>query len=218
MLAEESNECLLNFGDGDVPVAITCKSECVIINVSSHALCHASPVWKKFLFPPFAKIPDEIEAENDTRIDFTEDAGDALLILLRITHLQFHKVESTLPIAELVKVAVLCDQYDCVQLVRPWLHQWIPPLAIDDASIDAYSTYGWRSTTFLAWVFGMEKAFKSLTTSLVRAIAVDENGEDIASSRFPVPPGLMAMYRVICVLDYRKLSLCQRTYIEFAKI
>jgi hypothetical protein len=62
----------------------------------------ASPVWKKFIFPPFPRLAESPtlrgssaqkkkktdEAFPDVELDFTEDNGDALLILLQIAHLQ----------------------------------------------------------------------------------------------------------------------------------
>lgn len=49
-------QSLFDFGDGDAQVAATYHGQRVVFDVSSHALGFASPVWKKFLFPPFEKV------------------------------------------------------------------------------------------------------------------------------------------------------------------
>lgn len=112
----------LDFGDGDITITINTgkeEKENVLVKVSSNALCLASPVWKKFIYPPILHVPDE-EHKSDARIDFTEDDCEALLILLRIAHLQFHQVPSKLEYSQLLQLAILCDMYDCAKLVRPW--------------------------------------------------------------------------------------------------
>ena len=58
-------------------------------------------------------------------LDFTEDPADALLILLNITHFHFADIPSTLSTSTLSEIAILCDQYNCVLLVKPWLAQWL---------------------------------------------------------------------------------------------
>lgn len=60
------------------------------------------------------------------KVNFTEDDGEALLILLRIAHLQFDKVPATITYNTFLHLSILCDQYDCVCLVGPWLPRWLP--------------------------------------------------------------------------------------------
>lgn len=58
-------------------------------------------------------------------INFADDPAEALLILLNITHFRFTDVPTTIPEALLSDIAILCDKYDCVHLVKPWASQWL---------------------------------------------------------------------------------------------
>lgn len=75
--------------------------------VSSKVMCLASPVWRAMLDPQghWAKQPSGV-------FSLLEDDPDALLIILRIAHLQFSDLPDALVIYKhLVQLAVLCDKY-----------------------------------------------------------------------------------------------------------
>jgi hypothetical protein len=93
------------FDSADVRAKATFGDAQIDFKVSSHAMSFASPVWKKFIFPPFPRLAESPttrggsaqkkkkktdEAFPDVELDFTEDNGDALLILLQIAHLHLH--------------------------------------------------------------------------------------------------------------------------------
>lgn len=83
---------------------------------------------EKFVHFPFLRLPSE-EGEvvflQDKQIDFRKDKGEALLLLLRIAHLQFNKVPTNLSLRSIIAITVLCDKYDCTGLVKPWLPLWL---------------------------------------------------------------------------------------------
>ena len=84
--------------------------------VSSTAMCLASPVWRAMLNPQ----GHFLEAHSsDHKVSFPEDNPESLLLLLHIVHLQFLKVPQNLEVKDLYEVAVLCDKYDAVTVVRP---------------------------------------------------------------------------------------------------
>ena len=66
-----------------------------------------------------------------TELHFEDDDGEALLLLLRIAHLQFAEVPVSLDFDKLLQVAILCDMYDCVGLVKPWLSTWLSDEAVE---------------------------------------------------------------------------------------
>jgi hypothetical protein len=189
--ATSTTQSLFTFEPSDVRLKVNYKSEVIIAHVSSSAISFASPVWKKFMFPPWKpstakKTPDTDsdsmpdakkskladEKDKDTNgllveeVDFSEDDGESLLILLRVAHLRFHENPTTLPYQTLLNVAVLCDQYQCINLVRPWLPQW---LANEEESSLKFGQENWL---FIAWVFGREKVFKELAVKIVRGVVV----------------------------------------------
>ena len=44
---------------------------------------------------------------------------------MNIAHLEFTKVPGTINKETLYQVAILCEQYQCVQIVAPWIRDWI---------------------------------------------------------------------------------------------
>ncbi|KAH8594494.1 hypothetical protein B0O99DRAFT_625075 [Bisporella sp. PMI_857] len=167
---------------GDIKLAVTRNNRRVMLKADSFALCTASPVWNKFINPPFGEQAQEL--------DFTEDNIDALMILLHIAHLQFNKLPSY-PLRHdlILHLANACDQYDCVKLVRPWLDRWLA-----EAKEKNFKP-GRENWLYIAWVFGREEEFKILSQRLVRDVAVDAEGNYLnkAGARLaePMPPGII---------------------------
>jgi len=204
--ASSVDKSLFDFGEGDIDVALNYECELVKFRASSHALCFASPVWKKFIYPPFPKITDEGNGNSsNTQIDFTEDNGKALLILLNIAHLQFNKVPSELPFETLLQVAVLCDQYDCVSLVGPWLKQCI----IDELRVSRRP--GQEAWLFIAWAFGRNKVFETLASNLAAEVYINFEGQYMTSMGksldiMVLPPDILGKIRSDILYQIRRYS------------
>jgi hypothetical protein len=131
------------FADGATRILMAYKNNRIAGKVSTHAMALASPVRKKFVSLPFRQqasndrgVANRLEKPSTTKsegsesttepadeLDFTENLAEALLILLNITHLRFTGITSTPPLNILSKVTILCDEYNCVHLVQPWLSQ-----------------------------------------------------------------------------------------------
>jgi hypothetical protein len=47
------------FEGGDLRILVTHKGQRLVGNISTSAMMLASPVWKKFIFPPFAQLDPE---------------------------------------------------------------------------------------------------------------------------------------------------------------
>jgi hypothetical protein len=180
-MAEPGSKSIFNFGDGDILAAATWQNERIVFKVSSTVLANASPVRKKFIFPPFPKMP-HAENESDVQLDFTEDDPDALLLLFRIAYLRFTKIPLTLDLDILLQVAVLCDQYDCVGLVYPWVEGWMAKE--DETGGDDYSS-NWL---FIAWVFGREGAFRKAANYWVEKISLGD-ADGLPMIKDPTPQG-----------------------------
>ena len=86
--------------------------------VSSAVLRIASPVWRA-MFDPQGPFMDTQHSLTHGEMELPEDNADALLCVLRIAHLQFRRIPETLDYAELLEVAIICDKYDTVSIVRP---------------------------------------------------------------------------------------------------
>jgi hypothetical protein len=260
-MANSTVEVPIVLNSGNVFAAIALEDERVEINISFHAVCLASKVWKRFLLhprlveekkDPHSEIQDgqsdapeawssgkdddqhlETEPHDDregahgesskddasdqksldsdsygiddmidligdkldfiaetpsdvplTTVDFhtprkildlTEDPPEAILLLLRIAHLQFDKIDLSLTVHQLYNVATLCDYYDCVHLVRPWLGSWLAE------EVEQSKVPGQEEWLTIAWVFGREKVFTELAARMVREVETNEYGDCLAS-------------------------------------
>jgi hypothetical protein len=223
---------LFTFEPSDIRLKLSYKGEPVTAHVSSSAMSFASPVWKKFIFPPWkpmvvqdpttnydstppakkSKVTDEKENNKSVlpveEVDFSDDNGEALLILLRIAHLRFHDTPTTLPYQTLLQVAVLCDQYQCINLVHPWLSQWLA----DEKT--ASRKFGQENWMFIAWVFGREKVYEKLARDLVLHLKPINNSvyrtsnsrTDMRKINDPMPPGTVGK---IAFIDFR---ICKKEH------
>ena len=131
---EEQDEAMtINLvDDGDLRIHLTCSSErkkrlrgldIAVVDqqtllVSSAVMRIASPVWRRMLNPQ-GHFMESQRSLTHGEADFPDDDPDALLCVLRIAHLQFRKIPKTLNYAELLNLAILCDKYDTVAIVRP---------------------------------------------------------------------------------------------------
>lgn len=129
--------------------------------VSSKAMCLASPVWSAMLNP---KSHFKEAKPDNGEISLKDDDQEALSILLDIAHLRFSKIPLSLTYELLVGVAVLCDKYDLVTLVRPWLPKWYEKLW------DLRNGDGFEKWLFIAWTFGDAITFERNAVRLVLEI------------------------------------------------
>jgi hypothetical protein len=131
------------------------------------------------------------EPALDDPLDFREDDADALLLLLRIAHLDFVSVKKRMSVGELYSLAILCDKYDCVHLIKPWVAEW--SLWFQDMGNQAGGELSKR--LFIAWSFGRTENFRSAASVLVLQSATDENGQllDLKGQAVPevMPPGII---------------------------
>ncbi len=111
-----------------------------------------------------------------SEIPFPDDNIDAMLLVLRIAHLRFRDIpgKNGLSYAHLLALAVVCDKYDLVKLVRPFLdlYEWAEPhrpRSVDDEKWEP-------SWLFVAWTFGFGESFEPLARHLVKNISLE--GED----------------------------------------
>ncbi|KAK0119384.1 hypothetical protein ONS95_010836 [Cadophora gregata] len=154
-----------NFKGGDVKIKVKYKGEEMVGMVATQAMVLASPVWEKFIFPPWSN-----ESSKVKEIDFSGDDGEAMLILLNIAHLQFCYVPNELHYLLLYQIAILCEQYDCHAILKPWLESWLK-----NEPNDLYAI-GKEEWIYIAWAFGRENYFRSKATLLLLHIELHQDG------------------------------------------
>lgn len=133
---------------------------------------------------------------SDELLDFREDDADALLLLLRIAHLDFISVKTQLSIAGLYNLAILCDKYDCVHLIKPWVDEW-SLWAVRGARLQVGGEL-LSKRLFIAWYFGRIEDFRTSASMLLMQSGTDKNGQllDLEGEVIPevMPPGVIGQY------------------------
>ncbi|KAF1991477.1 hypothetical protein K402DRAFT_294941, partial [Aulographum hederae CBS 113979] len=135
--------------DGDLTIKVRPDKDPLEYVVSKRTMCFASPAWRAMLTGQFSE-------STASEVPFPEDDPDALLIVLRIAHLQFALLPRSMSFLMVVKLAVLCDKYDTVALVKPFLSMWVDPHK------ENLLTVNYQEWFFVAWVFGYEEEFNQL--------------------------------------------------------
>lgn len=182
-------------GSGDLQIHVTYSNQSLIWSGFSSSLCQASPVWNKMLSPPFQQLTRKEGVDDygmrEKRINLQGDSGEALLILLRVAHCQFSLLPSEIEFETILEMAVLCDRYDCVELVKPWLDSWL----VNEQS-ECYKP-GQEGWLFIAWVFGRKKFLQGMAKKLMGEMTFNDDGEGLTSTgeTFPalMPPDIMGM-------------------------
>lgn len=105
--------------------------------------------------------------------------------------MKFRSVPDNLDLQQLYQVAILVDQYACVELVQPWLKGWL-------AGKKKTQRENKDIWLFIAWVFGLEETFVELARKVVREVQVDEQGNYLSKHGTimdePMPHGLIGMF------------------------
>lgn len=209
------------FPAGDIRIKMRLRDGTQIAGeISSHAMAIASPVWKKFAYPPW----NAAESSPVTELDFCEDDPNALLLLLQIIHFEFAPVKEQKPgTDDIYQLAILCDKYDCVHLVGPWLDNWLENA--DSIDVARYPTRFFlgrirggnnksackevdsEKWLFIAWVFGEQQIFEQTAKNKLLRASTNNEGQ-LVTFREGTLPGAMPPDIVGRLSSYRSRHPC----------
>lgn len=174
--------------NGDLTLLVGNDSQRFV--VSRDTMCGACPAWERMLNGPYAEA-------SKSEIALPDDDPKVLHILLLIVHLSFKKLPPTITLEELTTLAFMCDKYDTVALVRPFLSIWTEPWLKDGS----YLNRGNEEWIWISYVFGYEEEFCARTKQLVREIWIRKDGKPhiyvdrkIKTLDHLLPPGLSGEY------------------------
>ena len=156
--------------------------------VSSSAMKLASPVWRAMLSIQNG-FKESTHAED---IVFPDDDCHAVFLLLLACHLRYQDIPEQLGFRQLIALCVVCDKYDCISLVRPWILTWMSPWKI------CVGQAGFEEWAFIAWVVGDEDIFKRATDPIVLTCTKCLP----ASTVQKLPPGVAGEFLSPCSLDH----------------
>ena len=185
---------------GDLKLLVQHGEDWVAFQVSSKAMSLASPVWRAMLDP---NGPFKESQSGHNEITLPDDDSKALLILLLAAHLRFQDVPEELSFEHLLEVCVLCDKYDCITLVRPWISRW-QARHIPLARIRRHEEW-----LFIAWTTGDEATFERIGQRLTFCATTRKSSslDFDRLSTLRMPPGFVGWFHFslrlsTCLTDY----------------
>ena len=148
-----------------------------VFRVSRSNMCCACKPWKAMLKP--SSLFRE-GALHTAEVSFEDDDPPALRILLDIAHLNFNQIPKRLDFVTLLKISVLCDKYDTVRLVTPWIRKWTESLK------EQVYAPGHEEWLFIAWTFGDVNTYTLLTHDLVLGSRASYDGTLLGKTGLPI--------------------------------
>lgn len=191
---EPSMSCIVLDSCGDLTLVVGEGEKQKTFLVSSKAMRLASPVWKVMLDP--SGHFRESNPEN-SQVTFPEDDGVAMQHLLRIVHYHFDCMPKSLLFIEILNLSILCDKYDVVNILKPWLPDWL-------------KGFNWiackpgnEESLFISWVFQDAHVFKSVAQTLVKESSINKFGQCITKEgrvlEENMPPGVIGKWGLALV-------------------
>lgn len=176
-----------------------------LYKVSSLAMSMASPIWKA-MFDPTSGFR---ESSPDAMVEFPEDDPDIMLIVLRIIHFKFDDLPESISFDWLVELAVFCDKYDTVTIIRPFIANWTAPWT--EFCLES----GYEHWLSVAWTFGCQEIFSTVAASLVLSTGSDNDDGDhntIKGSKYWVhsenmPPDIVGKFLIPCYKFQTQLKI-----------
>jgi hypothetical protein len=176
--------------NGDRTLIVGTGENQKLFRVSSKAMSLASPVWKAMFTGPYRESTAE-------EISFPEAEPNALLIALRIAHLQFKDLPSSLDFQGLLDLAFICDVYDMVPIIRPFSTDWISAL---EPLAEQVGHEEWLS---IAWTFGLREIFERTARMLVLCASTNAAGQCLNAENQVLddftPPGIIGEFRALYI-------------------
>ncbi|PNP73385.1 hypothetical protein FNYG_13283 [Fusarium nygamai] len=125
------------------------------LRVSSAHLILSSPVFRAMLDGPFSE--GIRSKDNLFEVKAFEWNAEALVIVLDIIHGHHRSLPQKVELDILIEIAMLCDYYQCEEIVETFAKQWIAAFE-EDKPYEEEATMNWM---FVAWVFQREDLFNT---------------------------------------------------------
>lgn len=134
------------------------------VKVSRAVLMVLSPVLRAMVSGPYR------EGSSDNReIKLPEDDPKALLLVLRIGHFKTKALPKDISFQELYQLAIVCDKYDTVSVVRPYFDKWA------EVYTALVEEPGYEEWMLIAWTFGMKDVYLKITNCLLLNLSLENS-------------------------------------------
>ena len=175
---------------GDIEITLETATIHAAYLVSSHQLRTSSLVFRDLLSPDSEfgehsrnrRVHSGLTVDTAERYQFKVKKDldpTALAVVLYIFHAGGKNLSGSIPFAGLVKVAVVCDYYNCSAALGPWYGKWVNHWK--NHIVDR----GYEDWLLIAWVFGEYQIFQTLTKNLSERGIMENNEFLIVSSEEP---------------------------------
>lgn len=153
--------------EGDVTFVLPCNEGTARFQINSSIVCLQSPVFRAMLgkhsrFKEARDLASRDAIGPPLEISIADDNPEALVVILRILHLQHDSVPVSLSEARLYQVAILCDKYDMRQALRTYLDKWLIPYVETGEVPEQIDKW-----LFMAYAFALPTIFTSCSKKLI---------------------------------------------------
>lgn len=152
----------------------------LLLLVSSKVLRLASPVFDKMLSSRFKEGLLNQQGMGKPNVTLPGDDQKGVELVCRILHHRIIQVPLKISNASLYAVAVVCDKYDCVSVLKVWATTWFQYegllATLDGSSYDLLSA---------AYVFDLPEKFSLVSWSMLLQHAGNFTGFQIDEGHLP---------------------------------
>jgi len=174
---------------GDIEVVLSKATFNATFLVSSHALRTGSSVFRELLGPESAfaghnrgyralrmhagHAESSSHAERFQLVVEKTYSPTAFAIVLYALHACGANIPSSINFNKFLKLAVVCEEYNCASVMLPWCDKWIEEWRW------AVGTPGYEGWLFVAWVFGINDIFRTLTKVFAGGVIAEDCGRRV---------------------------------------
>lgn len=202
-------------GDLRLEVGANHRDDPVSFLVCSKTLARRSPIFKTMFLGPFAESSKS--ADGEWVVQLPDDHPHGFRIVMDIIHSNFAMVPISLEKeclksdssgdSRLYEIARMTHKFDMVDVVRPWINNWLEEASLYHISIPEPHFHG--QLIWVAWVFGSETILRAeLGGVAVSAWVLDEGDDSSDEEGARVDPGVgqpksQDASRDVCVVDWQ---------------
>jgi hypothetical protein len=131
------------------------------ILVASMVLSLASPVFANMFDGRFSE-GQNLSPNSPRIVPLPDDDPESIIIICKICHIQTSNLPVKLTATAFSKLALVCNKYDCVDLVRAWAMIWVAAL------LDSPSAPGFEKMILATHLLDLPNEFSKVSQSLIR--------------------------------------------------
>jgi len=123
----------------DIKLLVGTGDAIISLLVSSKVLTLISPIFSAMLGPSFREGKELSRSTLFVPFEkaLQEDDPEAMRLLCLLTHSKSDSIPKEMPLSTVLKLVVLCDKYDCMEVMRLLARLWIVPSKITLGSKEA---------------------------------------------------------------------------------